>query len=377
MSRYAVLKLPIFGDLPDKIKDALEQMLPTLDLETATQKTVLQRLQDEFNLPLKNYTQLVKDEIDAFLLNQVTQDDQSLQAIKQEEANEIQPQEPATKKPKIYKKEDDEEYEDTDDEDDPTILVGPPGYLFSVPLSSKRHAGIRKYNKSIMVDIREFYEKDGKLLPGAKGSSLTSSQWTILSSSLPAISDALQRSDESFALDLTGNKKTAISSFAGKSMVSIREYYEKDGTWLPGKKGITMPQDQWNALCSAAEKLTEEFRAHGGDAHDTMKAAATIDEEHSAAKKAAPASQTDNNSGTYDEGCIILSSLRRVQVTQFKGKTVVDVREFYEKDGRLCHSKKGLQLQPDQFQLMCTAADEIDEALQLSDASFEVALSSK
>ena len=45
---------------------------------------------------------------------------------------------------------------------------GPPGYLFSVPISAKRYAGVRQYNKRAMVDVREFYEKDSALAPGAK-----------------------------------------------------------------------------------------------------------------------------------------------------------------------------------------------------------------
>ncbi|KAK7501559.1 hypothetical protein BaRGS_00006990 [Batillaria attramentaria] len=39
-----------------------------------------------------------------------------------------------------------------------------------------------------------------------------------------------------------------VSEFRGKKLVSIREYYEKDGQLLPGRKGISLTIDQWNAL---------------------------------------------------------------------------------------------------------------------------------
>ncbi len=31
-------------------------------------------------------------------------------------------------------------------------------------------------------------------------------------------------------------------------MVNIREYFEKDGEWLPTKKGISLTKDSWKIL---------------------------------------------------------------------------------------------------------------------------------
>lgn len=36
--------------------------------------------------------------------------------------------------------------------------------------------------------------------------------------------------------DLTTNRRVTISKYGGKVMVNVREYYEKDGQSLPGKK---------------------------------------------------------------------------------------------------------------------------------------------
>lgn len=38
-------------------------------------------------------------------------------------------------------------------------------------------------------------------------------------------------------LQLSGNKKVTVSKWKNQKLVSIREYYEKDGEQLPGKKG--------------------------------------------------------------------------------------------------------------------------------------------
>lgn len=36
--------------------------------------------------------------------------------------------------------------------------------------------------------------------------------------------------------ELTDTRRLTVSEFKGKTMISVREYYEKDGKSLPGKK---------------------------------------------------------------------------------------------------------------------------------------------
>ena len=38
------------------------------------------------------------------------------------------------------------------------------------------------------------------------------------------------------SVQISGKRRVQISSFKGATMVSIREFYEKDGKTLPGKK---------------------------------------------------------------------------------------------------------------------------------------------
>ncbi|KAF2445957.1 PC4-domain-containing protein [Karstenula rhodostoma CBS 690.94] len=59
------------------------------------------------------------------------------------------------------------------------------------------------------------------------------------------------------ALKANGTRRVTVSDFKGQTLVSIREYYEdkESGQMKPGKKGISLPIDQYNALLAAAPLL--------------------------------------------------------------------------------------------------------------------------
>lgn len=58
-------------------------------------------------------------------------------------------------------------------------------------LSSKRRVGISEYKGNATIAIREYYEKDGKHLPGKSGINLTTEQFSILLLALPELTAAL------------------------------------------------------------------------------------------------------------------------------------------------------------------------------------------
>uniref|UniRef100_A0ACD5ZFR9 Uncharacterized protein n=2 Tax=Avena sativa TaxID=4498 RepID=A0ACD5ZFR9_AVESA len=59
-------------------------------------------------------------------------------------------------------------------------------------ISKNKRVSVTNWSGMPMVDVREFYVKDGKDLPGRKGISLTMDQWKILRDNIKAIDDAIK-----------------------------------------------------------------------------------------------------------------------------------------------------------------------------------------
>ena len=61
--------------------------------------------------------------------------------------------------------------------------------------------------------------------------------------------------------DLGKNKRVAVSKFKGQILIDIREMYVADGTMRPGKKGICLTMEQWEALKNSMSDVDEAVRA--------------------------------------------------------------------------------------------------------------------
>ncbi|KAH7420434.1 hypothetical protein KP509_13G007700 [Ceratopteris richardii] len=68
--------------------------------------------------------------------------------------------------------------------------------------------------------------------------------------------------EDNIICQLSSKRNVSIQKFRGKTLVSIREYYEKDGELRPSAKGISLSVDQWRVLksnVSAIEKAISQF----------------------------------------------------------------------------------------------------------------------
>ncbi|XP_074589095.1 RNA polymerase II transcriptional coactivator KELP isoform X2 [Curcuma longa] len=59
---------------------------------------------------------------------------------------------------------------------------------------------------------------------------------------------------------LSNKRRVTLQDFRGKTLVSIREYYTKDGKELPSSKGISLSVEQWQAFRNAVPDIVAAIK---------------------------------------------------------------------------------------------------------------------
>ncbi|KAK1306629.1 RNA polymerase II transcriptional coactivator KELP [Acorus calamus] len=59
---------------------------------------------------------------------------------------------------------------------------------------------------------------------------------------------------------LSKKRKVTIQDFKGKTLVSIREYYDKNGKELPSTKGMSLTAEQWMTFSKAVPAVEEAIK---------------------------------------------------------------------------------------------------------------------
>ncbi|KAJ2974177.1 hypothetical protein NUW58_g8742 [Xylaria curta] len=83
---------------------------------------------------------------------------------------------------------------------------------------------------------------------------------------------------------LSNTRRITIQHFKGKDYINIREYYDNNGDIRPGKKGIMLTLEQYDALIAAIPAVNAELQSKGHQVHDVLATAPIT----SASKPGAP-----------------------------------------------------------------------------------------
>ncbi|KAI0024179.1 PC4-domain-containing protein [Xylariomycetidae sp. FL0641] len=110
-------------------------------------------------------------------------------------------------------------------------------------------------------------------------------------------------SDGNLWWGLSNNRRITISDFKGKKYVNIREYYtDASGEMKPGKKGIMLNLDQYNALLLAMPAVNSELEAQGHELPDLSAAPSTSEKKDKGDKKKTKMEKKANIEATSEEG---------------------------------------------------------------------------
>ncbi|KAG0539109.1 hypothetical protein BDA96_03G294200 [Sorghum bicolor] len=175
-----------------KVEAAVLEILRGSDMESVTEYKVRKAAADRLGIDLSTPDRklFVRGVVEEYL--------RSLSS--QEEAEAEEEQGGAGRESKDKEQEEEEEEEDDEEEEGKgggKREYDDQGDLILCRLSNKRRVTLSEFKGRSLVSIREFYVKDGKEMPSAKGISMTMEQWEAFCNAVPAIEDAIKKFEDS------------------------------------------------------------------------------------------------------------------------------------------------------------------------------------
>ncbi|KAK3268183.1 hypothetical protein CYMTET_23303 [Cymbomonas tetramitiformis] len=351
------------------VRHALLTLLPTVDLDVETERTICAKLEQKLG-DISAFETLIEDELNKFLENcEDPEDDIQTQQEARACAESISQAKRPAQAPKVESSPKRAKLDAAASGNFTAPNSGGPGGAsadgeYILQLSKTRRVSVETYQGKKLVSIREFYEDQaGELKPTRKGLSVTESQWGELKNGVEVVDAAIEQGGQKgFLVSLSATRKVTISEYGGKLMVDLREYYGKGDDLKPGKKGITLPPAQWEILKANMQAIDGELGAPTRGGCDQVQA--KVDNSSSTGA----GTTTGKGPSGSGAGCrmVELSDTRRASVENFKGKILVSVREYYQDkaSGEMKPGFKGLSMNTDQWKVLHDNADTINEAVQ-------------
>ncbi|KAL8536391.1 hypothetical protein ACS0TY_011852 [Phlomoides rotata] len=158
----------------NKIEETVLEILKNSNMDEATEHKIRKAASEKLGMDLSDPTRkkFVRQVVESYLTEQQAKAEQEVEVEEEEEEEE---EEEGSSKKRGGKEYDDE------------------GGLIVCRLSNKRRVTLSEFRGKTLVSMREYYNKNGKELPTAKGISLTAEQWATFRKNIPAIEKAIKK----------------------------------------------------------------------------------------------------------------------------------------------------------------------------------------
>jgi len=370
------------------VRRELRKLLVTADFDVETERSLRKKVEEKLRCPVNEHKQIIKDEINSFLLEQTAadeagrsdssdesvEDDAEMEAAfmsemaggsgKRKQAGSTGKAAKRVKKPAVFH----------------TGVLGrgtwnDEGEWVS-KLNDVKRVTVRNFKGTIYVDIREFYQKDGDWLPGKKGLALKCEEWAATKPAMDEILGKIQQGITAHVHDISELRKMKLREFKGYRLVDFREFYDKDGELAPSKKGISLSADLFATLTKRRKDVDQAVLALGGDpGPEVASSAGAEDSPVAGGRQGAPVPAVRAGTGG-DTAEVQLSGERlRASISEFQGKPTLNIRHYYQKNDEWLPAKKGISLTLDQAQILMDNVADITTSVEAADKSLDIMLS--